>query len=180
MKNNNNKIFVGITVVLVFIALLVFGISELSALGQSHHKYPAKSEHKVSSSSFTSSMSSTSESSSETSSSSSASHVSSSSVETATATQSSASETPSVATSSSEVIDPRPEQGETPVTYAYQAPDPVQNTQTVYVNASIPGRYHLDPNCRGLQRHGGGTPMSLTEAQRQGYQVECAYERYGN
>lgn len=177
MKNNNNKIFAGITVVLVFIALLVFGISELSALGQSHHKYPAKSEHKVASSS---SMSSTSESSSETSSSSSASHVSSSSVEAATATQSSASETPSVATSSSEVIDPRPEQGETPVTYAYQAPDPVQNTQTVYVNASIPGRYHLDPNCRGLQRHGGETPMSLTEAQRQGYQVEYAYERYGN
>lgn len=180
MKKSNKKVFVGIAVVLVFIALLVFGISELSTLGQTHHKYPAKSEHKVASSSSTSSMSSTSESSSETSSSSSASFVSSSSVAPTTATQSSASETPSVATSSSEVIDPRPEQGEIPVTYAYQAPDPVQNTQTVYVNASIPGRYHLDPNCRGLQCHGGGTPMSLTEAQSQGYQVECAYERYGN
>jgi len=177
VNKNNKKVFVGIAVVLIFIALLVFGISELSDLGQTHHKYPAKSEHKVASSSSTSS---TSESSSETSSSSSASFVSSSSVETATATQSSVSETPSVAASSSEVIDPRPEQVETPVTYAYQAPDPVQNTQTVYVNASIPGRYHLDPNCRGLQRHGGGTPMSLTEAQSQGYQVECAYERYGN
>lgn len=165
MNKNNKKVFVGIAVVLVFIALLVFGISELSDLGQTHHKYPAKSEHKVASSSSTSSKSSTSES---------------SSVETAVATQSSASETPSVAASSSEVIDPRPEQVETPVTYAYQAPDPVQNTQTVYVNASIPGRYHLDPNCRGLQRHGGGTAMSLTEAQSQGYQVECAYERYGN
>lgn len=177
MNKNNKKVFVGIAVVLIFIALLVFGISELSDLGQTHHKYPAKSEHKVASSSSTSS---TSESSSETSSSSSASFVSSSSVETATATQSSASETPSVVASSSEVIDPRPEQAETPVTYAYQAPDPVQNTQTVYVNTSIPGRYHLDPNCRGLQRHGGGMPMSLTEAQSQGYQVECAYERYGN
>lgn len=177
MNKNNKKVFVGIAVVLVFIALLVFGISELSDLGQTHHKYPAKSEHKVASSS---SKSSTSESSSETSSSSSASFVSSSSVETTIATQSSASETSSVAASSSEVVDPRPEQVETPVTYAYQAPDPVQNTQTVYVNASIPGRYHLDPNCRGLQRHGGGTPMSLTEAQSQGYQVECAYERYGN
>lgn len=180
MNKNNKKVFVGIAVVLIFIALLVFGISELSDLGQTHHKYPAKSEHKVASSSSTSSKSSTSESSSETSSSSSASYVSSSSVETAVATQSSASETPSVAASSSEVVDPRPEHVETPVTYAYQAPDPVQNTQTVYVNASIPGRYHLDPNCRGLQRHGGGTPMSLTEAQSQGYQVECAYERYGN
>lgn len=180
MKKSNQKVFVGIAVVLVFIALLVFGISELSTLGQTHHKYPAKSEHKVASSSSTSSMSSSSESSSETSSSSSVSFVSSSSVAPTTATQSSASKTPSVAASSSEVVDPRPEQDETPVTYAYQAPDPVQNTQTVYVNASIPGRYHLDPNCRGLQRHGGGMPMSLTEAQSQGYQVECAYERYGN
>ena len=96
MNKNNKKVFVGIAVVLVFIALLVFGISELSDLGQTHHKYPAKSEHKVASSSSTSSKSSTSESSSETSSSSSASYISSSSFETATATQSSASETPSV------------------------------------------------------------------------------------
>lgn len=180
MKKSNKKVFVGLAVVLTFIALLVFGISELSALGQTHHKYPQKREHKVASLGSTSSLSLTSERTSETSSSSSASFVSSSSVATTTATQSSASETSSAVTSSSEVVDPRPEQVEEPVTYTYQAPDPVQNTQTVYVNASIPGRYHLDPNCRGLQRHGGGTAMTLTEAKSQGYQVECAYERYGN
>ena len=97
MKKSNKKVFVGLAVVLTFIALLVFVISELSALGQTHHKYPQKREHKVASLGSTSSLGLTAERTSETSSSNSASFVSSSSVATTTATQSSASETTSTA-----------------------------------------------------------------------------------
>lgn len=65
-------------------------------------------------------------------------------------------------------------------TYAYK---PVQNTadsETVYVNSRIPGRYHKNLNCSGLQRYGGGTSMTLVQAKQQGYVAFCAYERYGS
>lgn len=102
-----------------------------------------------------------------------------SSVVTVTETSSSAT---SVEQSSASVIsDTRPENDErSSYSYAYQPPHAVDSGQTVYVNSTIPGRYHLDPNCRGLNRYGGGTAMSLEEAKAQGYVAECTYERYGS
>ncbi|WP_127848333.1 hypothetical protein [Lacticaseibacillus hulanensis] len=64
--------------------------------------------------------------------------------------------------------------------YAYKPVPHTGQSQTVYVNARIPGRYHKDPNCRGLQRYGGGTAMTLAQAQQQGYVALCTYERYDN
>lgn len=66
--------------------------------------------------------------------------------------------------------------------YAYQPVPQTGQQETVYINTAIPGRYHKDPNCRGLQRYGGGTAMTLAQAQAQaqGYSAFCAYERYGD
>ncbi|WDF82304.1 hypothetical protein PQ472_10475 [Lacticaseibacillus pabuli] len=64
--------------------------------------------------------------------------------------------------------------------YAYKPVPQTGSSETVYVSASIPGRYHKDPNCRGLQRYGGVQTMTLSQAQAQGYRAFCAYERYGN
>lgn len=84
--------------------------------------------------------------------------------------------------SSSEVtaISPSNDSNRSAYSYEYQPPHEVTNSQTVYINTSIPNRYHLDPNCKGLIRYGGGTAVSLEEAKAQGYVVECKYERYGN
>ncbi len=64
--------------------------------------------------------------------------------------------------------------------YEYKPVPSTADSETVYVNSRIPGRYHKDPNCRGLQRYGGGKAMTLTQAKQQGYVAFCAYERYGN
>lgn len=83
--------------------------------------------------------------------------------------------------SASASSDTRPENdARSSYSYAYQPPHAVNSGQTVYVNSAISGRYHLDPNCRGLNRYGGGTAMSLEEAKAQGYVAECTYERYGS
>lgn len=77
--------------------------------------------------------------------------------------------------------DPRPAQASsTTRNYQYQPVPQTGQQETVYINAAIKGRYHKDPNCRGLQRFGGGTPMTLAQAQQQGYTAFCAYERYGD
>lgn len=101
------------------------------------------------------------------------------SVQSSVVTETSSSVT-SVESSTSEVTDTRPANDErSNYSYAYQPPHAVTSEQIVYVNPTISGRYHLDPNCRGLTRHGGGTAMSLEEAKAQGYVAECTYERYG-
>lgn len=83
--------------------------------------------------------------------------------------------------STSASSDTRPENdARSSYSYDYQPPHAVNSGQTVYVNSAIFGRYHLDPNCRGLNRYGGGTAMSLEEAKAQGYVAECTYERYGS
>ena len=80
----------------------------------------------------------------------------------------------------SAVPDTRPENNErSRYSYEYQPPHEVNSGQIVYVNPTISGHYHLDPNCSGLIRHGGGTPMTIEEARAQGYGAECTYERYG-
>ncbi|WP_390406024.1 hypothetical protein [Lacticaseibacillus jixiensis] len=77
--------------------------------------------------------------------------------------------------------DPRPAQASsTTRNYQYQPVPQTGQQETVYINTAIKGRYHKDPNCRGLQRFGGGTPMTLAQAQQQGYTAFCAYERYGD
>lgn len=63
--------------------------------------------------------------------------------------------------------------------YAYKPVPQTGQTETVYVSAQIPGRYHKDPNCRGLARYGGAQAVSLARAQQMGYTAFCAYERYG-
>lgn len=64
--------------------------------------------------------------------------------------------------------------------YDYKPVPQTGQSETVYVSARIPGRYHKDPNCRGLQRYGGAQAVSLARAQQMGYSYFCAYERYGN
>ncbi|WP_225048243.1 hypothetical protein [Lacticaseibacillus kribbianus] len=64
--------------------------------------------------------------------------------------------------------------------YAYKPVPKTGDQVTVYVSARIPGRYHLNPNCSGLTRRGGGTAMTLAQARQQGYGYFCAYERYGS
>lgn len=63
--------------------------------------------------------------------------------------------------------------------YDYKPVPSTGENETVYVSANIPGRYHKDPNCRGLQRYGGVQAMTLAQAQARGYTAFCAYERYG-
>lgn len=83
---------------------------------------------------------------------------------------------------------PQPEQSTTNTTqnqggggrwYEYQPVPQTSNEQMVYISANIPNRYHLDPNCTGLQRYGGAQAVTLSQAQAKGYPVFCAYERYG-
>ncbi|MCR1900667.1 hypothetical protein [Ligilactobacillus apodemi] len=185
-KSSGNilAIIIGVLAVILVIVLF-FEINSVVKTGNSHAE---KSARVTANSKMKSVASKKTESVSE----SSSSFVSSSSLETEMSNQSSSyeesstvmtsasSEISTETTNSSEVSDVRDAQTTTSATCEYQAPDPVENSQTVYVNASIPGRYHLDPNCRGLQRYGGGTAMTIEEAQNQGYHAECAYERYGN
>lgn len=92
-----------------------------------------------------------------------------------------AASTPATPATASSYRDPQPAQAsQSQPTYQYQPVPETAQTETVYVNAAIPGRYHKDPSCRGLQRYGGGTPMPLSQAQQQGFVAFCAYERYGN
>lgn len=74
--------------------------------------------------------------------------------------------------------DPRPAQAPSTPHYDYAPVPDTAQSETVYVSAAIPGRYHKDPNCRGLQRYGGAQAMTLAQAQAKGYQAFCAYERY--
>lgn len=74
--------------------------------------------------------------------------------------------------------DPRPAQAPNTPHYDYAPVPDTAQSETVYVSAAIPGRYHKDPNCRGLQRYGGAQAMTLAQAQAKGYQAFCAYERY--
>jgi hypothetical protein len=62
--------------------------------------------------------------------------------------------------------------------YAYKPVPHTADSQTVYVNARIRGRYHKNPNCQGLRQNGGGTPMTFAQAKQQGYVALCTYERY--
>ncbi|WP_125572528.1 hypothetical protein [Lacticaseibacillus songhuajiangensis] len=64
--------------------------------------------------------------------------------------------------------------------YDYKPVPQTGQSETVYVSARIPGRYHKNPNCRGLQRYGAAQAVSLARAQQMGYSYFCAYERYGN
>lgn len=64
--------------------------------------------------------------------------------------------------------------------YDYKPVPQTGQSETVYVSARIPGRYHKDPNCRGLTRYGGAQAVSLARAQQMGYSYFCAYERCGN
>lgn len=103
------------------------------------------------------------------------------SLQSSVVTETSSSTTSIEQNSSSVISDTRPENdARSSYSYAYQPPHAVNSGQTVYVNSAISGRYHLDPNCRGLNRYGGGTAMSLEEAKAQGYVAECTYERYGS
>lgn len=64
--------------------------------------------------------------------------------------------------------------------YAYKPVPQTGQSETVYISANIRGRYHKDPNCRGLQRYGGAQTVSLARAQQMDYTAFCAYERYGS
>ena len=77
------------------------------------------------------------------------------------------------------VADPRPEQPASQPTYDYQPVPVTPQEETVFVNSQIPMLFHKDANCRGLQRYGGGSAMTLSAAQQAGYVAFCAYERYG-
>lgn len=76
--------------------------------------------------------------------------------------------------------DSRPAQATPNRSYAYAPAPATAAEETVYVSAAIPGRYHKDPNCRGLQRYGGAKAVTLSQARAQGFQAYCAYERYGS
>lgn len=62
--------------------------------------------------------------------------------------------------------------------YAYKPVPKTGDSQIVYVSANIPGRYHKDPHCRGLEQRGGRVAMTLAQARAKGYVAFCAYERY--
>ncbi|WP_155286334.1 hypothetical protein [Lacticaseibacillus zhaodongensis] len=65
--------------------------------------------------------------------------------------------------------------------YAYKAVPNTADSETVYVSPQIPGRYHKDPNCRGLHKYGTSIQtMTLVQARAAGYVAFCAYERYGD
>lgn len=131
-----------------------------------------------------SSSSSSSEYSESTSESSSVSEESSTPAATTSAQESSVVESSSAEASSehsySAVPDTHPENNEkSSYSFEYKPPHDVNSGQIVYVNPAIPGRYHLNPNCSGLSRRGGETPMTIAEARAQGYVAECIYDRYG-
>ena len=56
-----------------------------------------------------------------------------------------------------------------------QAAATEQTQNTVYIAPNSGRKYHNDPNCRGLSRANSVIPMSLADAQAQGYTL-CGWE----